>query len=78
MNELIRHGPRQRSGVTLDDRRGRPHLVLVVSRSHRARVRASRSRRRRRIDVAAGMTLIGLIMTGGAAATYALAIWAGS
>jgi hypothetical protein len=52
--------------------------VLVVSRSQRGRVRLSRSRRRRRIDVAAGMTLIGLIMTGGAAATYAVAIWAGS
>jgi hypothetical protein len=44
----------------------------------RRKVRPSRSRRKRRFDVAAGMTLLGFVMTGSAAASYAVAVWLAS
>ena len=44
----------------------------------RRKVRPSKPRRRRRFEVAAGMTLVGVVMTGAAAASYALAIWLAS
>jgi hypothetical protein len=44
----------------------------------RRKVRPSLSRRRRRFDIAAGMTLLGVVMTGGAAASYAVATWIAS
>jgi hypothetical protein len=44
----------------------------------RRRVRWSRSRRERRVEVAAGMTLLGFVMTGGAAASWAVALWIAS
>jgi hypothetical protein len=39
------------------------------------RRRASRSRRQRRMEIAGGFTFIGLLLTGSAAAAYALLEW---
>jgi hypothetical protein len=55
------------------ERSWRGDQVLV-----RRRVRPSKSRRSRRFEVAAGMALLGVVMSGGAAASYAVATWLAS
>lgn len=68
---------RRENGVvgarTILERNWRGEQILV-----RRKVRPSKSRRMRRFDVAAGMTLLAAVMTGGAAASYAVAVWIAS